>query len=336
MSKKVKGIIGAAVAVLIVAVVIVLVVTWPTLMMRHHAAKYELQPVELTQGADRIYFLNTGSADAILIESDGKYALVDGAEDSDNPRNFPNLVYEGTEQYVVDTIKKIAGDENGKVYLSFVLGTHAHSDHLGGLDTVIMDPDITVGQVYVKPYKSDIITANEVEQWDNQEVYDQLIGACTSRGVPVIHDIPTDGFPFGDFTLTFCNTQDTVSTDPVGENENSVGLLVEKDGARAFLAADINNYDGDEDRIGAELGHVDLLKIGHHGYEGSTGKPFVQALSPDIAIVTNTIHGVNKDALRALNSVGAALYATRENEGVVAEFTDQGIVLYKDIDHAVK
>ena len=35
-------------------------------------------------------------------------------------------------------------DENGRVTLDFILGTHAHSDHIGGFDTVINHPDITV------------------------------------------------------------------------------------------------------------------------------------------------------------------------------------------------
>ena len=45
---------------------------------------------------------------------------------------------------VVDAVRKIAGDENGKAVLEFVLGTHSHSDHIGGLDTVILDENITV------------------------------------------------------------------------------------------------------------------------------------------------------------------------------------------------
>ena len=61
-----------------------------------------LEAIDLSTHGDRIYFLNTGGADAILIESEGKFALVDGAEDSDNPRGFEDLAFDGTEDYVVD------------------------------------------------------------------------------------------------------------------------------------------------------------------------------------------------------------------------------------------
>lgn len=43
-----------------------------------------------------------------------------------------------------------------------------------------------------------------------------------------------------------------------------------------------------------------------------------------------------RNALCALNSAGASLYAMKENGGMVAEFTDQGITLYNDINYAVK
>ena len=56
---------------------------------------------EKTAGGDRIHFLKTGCSDAIIIESDGHFAMVDGGEDTDNPRNFPGLNLAGYEQEVL-------------------------------------------------------------------------------------------------------------------------------------------------------------------------------------------------------------------------------------------
>ena len=69
---------------------------------------------------------------------------MDAGEDSDYPADRPNLIYTGYEQVVLQYLKDHAADGNGKVTLDFVLATHAHSDHMGGFDTVISDPDITV------------------------------------------------------------------------------------------------------------------------------------------------------------------------------------------------
>lgn len=336
MYMKTKGkIIIAGIAILLAIVTAVLIYFMPNINMMQRMKDFSMQTVDLSKHGDRIYFLNTGGADAILIESEGKFALVDGAEDSDNPRGFSDLAFEGTEDYVVDAIKKIAGDKDGKVVLEFVLGTHSHSDHIGGLDTVILDEDITVKTAYIKEYDESKIKEYEIENWDNKEVYEQMISACEKRNVPVVHDISEEEFTFGSFTMRFCNTADTTSTEPVGENENAVGLLIEKKGFRAFLAADINNYDGDEERLAAEIGKVNLLKVGHHGYDGSTTPGFVKALSPEIAVVTNREGGISRTPLKNLNSVNAMVLETGKYGGIVAEFTDDGIDIYGNIDEGI-
>lgn len=336
MSKKAKIIISAGVSALCIAAVVAGVITYPLIKMYFGVKKHEFSQLSLEQRGDRIYFLNTKSADAILLESQGKFALIDAAEDSDNPRGFPELEYDGTEEYVLNCVKKIAGDKNGKATLEFVLGTHAHSDHLGGFDTLILDEDITVNQAYIKEYDAGKITEYEVRNWDNQEVYDQFITACEKRDVPVTHDIPQQSFQFGKFQITFYNTRPVQAEKPVGENESSVCTLVEKDDKRALLTGDLNNNIGGEDHLAAEVGKVDLLKAGHHGYEGSTTKAFALALDPDIAILTNTVHGMHKPVLRALNAAGASIYATKEHQGIVAEFVNGEIKLYDNIDGAVK
>ena len=278
---------------------------------------------------DCIHFLSTGSSDAILLESDGHFAMVDAGEDTDNPRGFPGLELPGFEQEVLAYLKQHAADETGKVHLDFVLGTHSHSDHLGGFDTIIADPDVTVDVAYLKKYDASKIRDSEIVEWDNQEVYDQMVAALQAKNVPIVAEPSDQPFRFGNLTLTMVNTVDPVSNKKVGENDESLCLLVEKNGTRVFLAADLDNYSGDEKRLAPQIGKVDLLKVGHHSYSGSSSAGFIRTLSPKTCVITNWFASMDRGTLARIERIcQPAFYNTGKEAGVLAVLGDGGKIDY--------
>lgn len=290
----------------------------------------QLKPVqEAPDTTHAIHFLPTESSDAILLESDGHFALVDAAEDSDNPRGFPELAYRGYENEVLAYLKKVAADENGIVHLDFILGTHAHSDHLGGFDTVIADDAVRIDRAYLKRYDESRIRASEVERWDNREVYEQMVAALNARHIPIIDDITEPAFTLGKMQIHLFNTEyDTVHTD-IGENDNAIGLLAELYGIKVFLAADIDNKTGDEDRLAPQIGKVDLLKVGHHSYAGSTTENWLRALMPKACVVTNRTESIDPRTLdRITRLCHCPILITGKEKGVVAVFGNDGTLAY--------
>ena len=286
-------------------------------------------------GTDRIHFLDTGSSDAILIESEGKFALVDCAEDSDNPRGLPALDMQGYEQVVVDYLKKVAADENGNVTLEFVVGTHAHSDHLGGFDTLLSDPAVTVKKAYLKRYHEDRIAQNEVDEWDNKEVYDQMVEAALASGTELVQNLGSVGtIRLGAFTIDLLATEEAKEGERVGENDNSLVLLVKKGENKVLLMGDANYGSGVEREIAREVGKVDLIKVGHHGYGYSTGSTLLTETQPKIAVITNlekwVYFGVK---FRLVMNSRSAVYTTDECGGIIAVIgEDKGdITLLSDI-----
>ena len=277
------------------------------------------------EGSDCIHFLSTGSSDAILLESDGHFAMVDAGEDTDNPRGFPGLELPGFEQEVLAYLKAHAANADGKVHLDFVLGTHSHSDHLGGFDTIIADPDVIVDKAYLKKYDASKIRENEIAEWDNQEVYDQMVQALQARGVPIVSDLSGEPFMLGNLTLTMVNTVDPVSKKKVGENDQSLCLLVEKNGARVFLAADLDNYSGDESRLAPQIGKVDLLKVGHHSYGGSSSAGFIRTLQPRVCVITNNFESADRRTLARFERICQPSFCiTGRENGVLAVLGDDG------------
>jgi len=298
-----------------------------------YCKNYEIKEEDFksSQGYDRIHFLNTANSDAILIESNCHFALIDAGEGNDNPRRKTD--YKGYEAEVISYIKKHAV-LNGEVYLDFVLGTHYHYDHIGSFEALISDPEIKIGKAYFKKFNKNVTKEYETESWKIDQTYQAVISALEQKDVPVVSDLPNESFVFGDFMIQFYNTVTPESLNGKGENASSVGVKVTKNGKSAFLAADITASSGLEDLLADDIGDIDLLKIGHHGYYGSSSRSFLKTLKPEIAIVTNQLGKIYPNVKWNLTmSAKVPVYATYDNNGIIANFDDSGEILLTNNIH---
>lgn len=282
-------------------------------------------------GDDRIHFLNTANSDCIILESNGKFALIDSGEGNENPRR--KTEYKGYRDEVISYIKKVASDENGSVNFEFILGTHIHYDHAGNFEAIFKDEKISAEKAYFKEFNEKV--ANEMEKgaWGNKVTYEKILKVLKEKNIPVMSDLPDKEFTFGDFNLRFINTETPKEVYGKGENASSVGVIVKKGEKIAFLAADFTNDSGLEDIYANDIGDVDLLKIGHHGYYGSSSKSFLKVLKPEITIVTNYIGKIYPNVKWNLTMVAKApTFSTAHRNGIIATFTDNNeILLTQDI-----
>lgn len=282
------------------------------------------------QISDKIHFLNTGHSDCIILESDGRFAMIDAAEDSDFPADKPHLNLQGYEEEVVDYLLRNCRGKDGKVTLDFIVGTHAHSDHIGGFDTVILHPDIKIKKAYLKEYDESKIFIMERLRWDNREVYEQMVNALKERNVERISDFDHGKETLGNFNITFFNGSQRKRFIKYGENISSVVTLVEKEGTRVLLAGDLNYKDGDERRIAKQIGKIDLLKVGHHGYVGSTSLFWAKKLSPEYAVITNNQSRIFPDVRFKLEKIAhAKIHSTADEDGVMAYIGSKGEITLK-------
>ena len=124
-------------------------------------------------------------------------------------------------------------------------------------------------------------------------------------------------------------TVDPVTDKKVGENDQSLCLLVEKNGTRVFLAADLDNNSGDEDRLAPQIGKVDLPKVGRHSYGGSSTAKFIRTLRPAACVVTNRFESVDRNTLLRFERIcGPQFYVTGKENGVLAVLGDNGDIAY--------
>ena len=263
-------------------------------------------------GGARFHFLNTGNSDCILIESQGRFALIDSGWGSENPIEAARRP--GTEQRVLDYLKRVASDEDGAVFLDFVLPTHFHYDHAGGFAAILSDPAIQVGTVYLSPRNGqasrDIIVTRQ-----------KMEGIALTRDFEIDKNLPDEPFLFGAMTLQLFNTDYSASR---SENDNSIVILAEYGDFRALLPGDIYAKRGLEREIARQVGGpVDLLKLPHHGYTLSSSAAFLRALRPKLAIVTNDAGKVYPNVMWNLTFVSRTPYLSTVHENSIVVTIDE-------------
>ena len=128
----------------------------------------------------RIHVLPFDHMDAIIVECDGHFGVVDSAEDSEAPDGSdfrypvrPGTTYgQGKEDEVIAYMRKIGVTQDN---LDFYIGTHPHSDHIGSASQIIhaFHPKTIYTPVYDDSYITDSSAL-----WDNRFVYDRLIAAA--------------------------------------------------------------------------------------------------------------------------------------------------------------
>ena len=239
------------------------------------------------EAAGRIHFLNTDNSDCILLESDGHFALIDSGWGSDNPNEDSHRT--GYERRVLDTLGRLCAGPDGRVSLDFVLPTHFHYDHAGGFPGILADPAVDVGTVYLREMRTSNQKKYELEDWGIEETRQRIEDAARARGFPIETRLPDKPFTLGGMTIRLLNLDSYDKPKLRGENDNSVVVLIAVGGRKALLCGDITATNGLEKEIAAQVGAVDILKLGHHGYSMSTTLPFLRATRPGLAVVTNGI-----------------------------------------------
>lgn len=254
----------------------------------------------ITAGSgNRIHFINTkakSGSDAILLESNGHYALIDMGEDYDFPDGsdprYPSRWGISMRNYQVLEDRLIRHlDQIGVKKLDFIIGTHVHSDHIGGADEILNR--YQVGKFYLKKYSDDRITANW-GLWDNLFNYDNALRAAQKRGVTLIQNITDEDshFKLGDMDIQLYNYKNEYDAEGNlkkvrDDNSNSIVSVVTVAGKRIYLGGDLDNAEGAEDKLGPVIGKVDMMKWNHH-YDATISNTinFLENLSPKMIIQT--------------------------------------------------
>ena len=291
---------------------------------------------QTAEAATRIHYLGLkGATDAILLESDGRFGMIDSGEDWDYPSGknskYPlrrgTIVDMGHEQQVIYYMKSVGVTSSN---FDFYLGTHAHSDHIGTGDEILAH--FTPKTVYLKKYSNANIS-NKAALWDNRYVYDRLVKAAKAKSKLVQNIKEGMVIELGsDMKITLYNTK--VRKGVVDDNWNSMVAKVRVGKTTTILAGDAVPSVMNKLAKDGKFGKIDILKLPHHGYIDGNPKGLMSRLAPKEAIVLGPMSNVEAETRKALRAKGTKIRGN--NAGMAALVTTYSATGYSTSARNVK
>ena len=242
-------------------------------------ANQEIQDGEKLQ----IWFLDVGQADSILIQNGDANMLIDAGNNEDGKKLVSYFQSLGIETF------------------QYVIGTHAHEDHIGGMDDIIDNFDIDTF------YMPDAITTTATFE----SVLDSLEAKNIAFQTPSIDSI----FKLGNATIDVLY----VGTDNSDLNNTSIVLKLTYGNTSILFMGDAEKEV--ETIIEKKDISADVLKVGHHGSNTSSSKTFLEKVNPSYAIISvgtgNSYGHPSNTTIQNLENQNIQIYRTDENGTII-------------------
>ena len=248
-----------------------------------------------------VHFIDAGQGDCTLIEThDGKFALIDASTDIEKHKVLSYLENEGVEE------------------LEYVIFTHPHEDHIGGGDDVI--ENFVVKNIYM------------TEKTENSSCYEKLIRAILDsnkrNGTKVLKPQNGDVFNLG-------NMEFLVLSDGKNyfDNTNNSSICIRMElGKSTFLFTGDAEKKVEYDLLDSTFSlDAEVFKCAHHGSTTSNSNDFLDAVSPDISVIScgldNDYGHPHDEIIEELTERGIDFRRTDLDGSVVIAFNENEIVL---------
>lgn len=287
---------------------------------------------QISQSDLLVHYIDVGQGDAIFVQlPDGRNMLIDSGpgSSSDELINYINSYIFSDVQGVID----------------YFIITHPHEDHIGGSDEVFENYQVN------NFYRPQVFTPEEIDEFEIEfgAIYaDSLFEYDTNIFETMVNfadDEPNNNeivFSHIDIPLLIegsnynINFYSPIQVQIENLNNFSPMIVLEYENKKFLFTGDAET-DVEEDFIGtfADFSDIDVLKVGHHGSTTSTSQEFLDATTPDIAIISvgrdNRYHHPADSVIDRLVENNIETYRTDLSGNILVGVNEGEIVVYQTL-----
>ena len=278
------------------AVVVALVAAW---IWGGGDSTPAVQRPEAGGQAMTVRFIDVGQGASTLVSMGDTHILIDAGENDQGDK-------------VVEQLKAWGVDR-----LALAIGTHPHSDHIGGMDDVLNALEV---EAYMMP-----------EVAHTSKTYESVLQALEENEIPVTYPQAGDSLELGGMRLTVLGPEQVEEDDL-----NNCSLVSRVDSAygSVLIPGDCERQAEEDMLKGNRPLKADVLQLAHHGSSTSNTEAFLKAVDPKWVVIPvgegNSYGHPHDEILQRVEELGCKAYRTDWNGTVTCVMDEEGIAFYPE------
>ncbi len=240
-----------------------------------------ISKIDVNEDVLRVYYFDVGQADSILIVNNGQSMLIDAGKRESG-------------DVVVNNLKTIGIEK-----IDYLVGTHPHEDHIGGMAKVVGNFDIGTIFMPKTPHTS--------------ATYEKLIDEIANKKKKITVPKVGQTFKAGNADCEIMSIEDNKDN----FNLCSIVIRMEYEGTSYLFTGDAE----EENESARSWPQTNVLKAGHHGSRTSSSQKFLDQVKPNLIIIScgaNNDYGhPHAETMEKFKKLNATIYRTDESGNIL-------------------